>query len=285
MRAGNMRACLAVLLLAGCSTVESSTVLSSTRGLERCRRGDLVATVFPADWPNVTLEVHEERTCATPIEQTVKVDRELRVSRDVATYVGGGLGAGAGVAAMVLTLKALPPQSSFNRADGLIMLPLAGAVAGATLTQGLQRDQQVQRLPSEVRVVTAFEERSGDELPSTGLLTLEGRGLAELRDGRAHVPVDLAMAIYQRPIRLGERRVWWSLRPGTWVPGRLPACERAAAAWQSGDLYRLSLSELTGLEADAERCIGDEWPFARTLRRQAGEVCRERFGAACGAPR
>ena len=280
-----VRALLTVLLLAGCSTVESATVLSSTRGLERCRKGDLVATVFPADWPNVTIEVQEERTCATPIEQTVKVERELRVSRDMATYVAGGLGAGAGVAVMILALKATPQQSSFNRGDGLLLLPLAGAAAGATLVQGLPREQQVQQLPGEVRVVTAFEERSGDVLPSTGLLTLEGRGLAELRDGRAHVPVELAMSIYQRPIRLGDRRVWWSLRPGTWVPGRLPACERAATAWQSGDLYVFSLSELIALETDAERCSSDQWPFAPSLKRKAHDVCRERFGAACGAAR
>lgn len=281
----DMRALLAVLLLAGCSTVESATVLSSTRGLEHCRKGDLVATVFPADWPNVTLEVHEERTCATPIEQTVKVDRELRLSRDVPAWVGGGLGAGVGVAAMVLTLKALPQAGSYNRADGLLMLPLGGALAGATLASSLPHEQQTQRLPSEVRVVTEYEERSGEELPSIGLLTLEGRGLVELRDGRAHVPVDLAMSIYQRPIRLGDRRVWWSLRPGSWVPGRLPACERAAAASQPGDLYRLSLNELLGLEADADRCGRDEWLFARSLRRKVGEVCRERFGPACGPPR
>lgn len=280
-----MRAPLALVLLAGCSTIESSTLVSSTRGLERCRKGDLVATAFPADWPNVVIEVHEERTCATPIEQTVKVDRELRVSRDMATYVAGGLGAGAGVAVMILAIKAMPAQSSFNRGDGLLMLPLAGAAAGATLVQGLPREQQVQRLPGEVRVVTAFEERSGDVLPSVGLLTLDGRGLAELHDGRAHVPVDLAMRIYQRPIRLGERRVWWSLRPGSWVPGRLPACERAAAAWQSGDLYGFSMSELIGLEADAERCSSDQWPFAPSLARKARDVCRERFGDACGASR
>lgn len=278
-----IRTCAALGLIAGCSTVESSTVLSSTRLAERCGKGDVVATVHPADWPYVEVEVHEERSCATPVEQTVRVDRELRVTRDMASYVGAGVGATIGGALMVVALKAVPQQSSYNRVDGLLMLPLAGAVAGATLTQGLAREQQVQRLPSEVRVVTELETHPPDELPSTGLLTLEGRPVATVSDGRARMPLELAMSIYQRPVRLDGRRAWWSLRPGVWVPGKLPACERAGRAWQGTDLYRHSAAELADLEADAERCSSDSWAFANRLHRKVVEVCRERFGTTCAA--
>ncbi len=284
LSARRMRPILLVAL-AGCSTVESSTVLSSTRGLERCKQGDLVASVFPGDWPNVDLEVHEERTCATPIEQTVKVDRELRVSRDVPLWIGGGLGAAAGVGAMVLLTKASASRSlsyRYNYSDAFLALPLAGGAAGAAVVEALHPDQQTQTLPSEVRVVTAYEERFGDEHPSSGPLMLGSVEVAKLAHGHASVPIDVAARVYQQPIRLGGRRVWWTIRSGAWVPGRLPACERAASV---KSVEALAGGELVERFADAVMCSRDGWSFAQRLSRRLDAECQRRFDAPCVAVR
>lgn len=282
LHAARMRPILFVAL-AGCSTVESSTVLSSTRGLERCRQGDLVASVFPADWPNVDLEVHEERTCATPIEQRVKVDRELRVSRQVPLWIGGGLGAAAGVGAMVLLMKAAPARSysyAYNYGDAYLALPLAGGAAGAAMVEALHPDQQTQTLPSEVRVVTTYDERSDDDHPAAGALMLDSSEVARLEHGHARVPIDVATRVYQQPIRLGGRRVWWTIRSGAWVPGRLPACERAASV---ASVDALGSGELVDRFADAVTCGRDGWSFAQRLSRKLDAECQRRFDAPCVA--
>src|SRR5690606_38139901 len=111
----------------------------------------------------------------------------------------------------------------------------------------------------------------------------EGRAVATLAGGRAIVPLELARRLYRQPLRLSDRRVWWSLRPGVWVPGATPACERAGAAWASARLDALNDRELLDLHADAVLCSRDGWPFATTLAARLDRECKLRFDAACVA--
>ncbi len=275
-----MRLVFAVVL-AGCSTVEHATVVSTTRGPERCGNGDLVANVFPADWPNVTVEIVEQRSCSTTIRETVDVTRELRLPRDTAYWIGGGIGAAAGLAASIaLQAYTNSTAGSFNRGDGYMMLMLAGAAAGTGLVEGLNVTRQAQALPGEVRVVTSHESRSEDYAPRHGLLSHGKDPLGEVRDGRARVPLELAMGVYGRPLLLDGRRVEWSVRSTAWVPGRLPACERAARAWETGGFETASAKALREAEADAEACMKDGWPFAGSMVSRLTQVCRDRFTAA-----
>lgn len=277
-----MRLALA-LLLAGCSTVEHTTVVSTTRGPERCANGDLVASVFPGDWPNVTVEVVEQRACSTAIEEKVDVQRELRLPRDTAYWIGAGIGAAAGLGASI-ALQAYTNSSpgSFNRGDGYLMLMLAGGAAGAGLVQGLNVSRQTQPLPGEVRVETKYESRTDDHhVPRAGLLTHGKNPLGEVREGRAHVPLELAMAIYGRPLQLDGRRVEWSVRSNAWVPGRLPACVRLAAVRDGPALSALPQGALARAEDDADACAKDGWPFAGTMLMRLSTECRERFNGSC----
>jgi hypothetical protein len=275
-----------VMLLAGCATVEHSTVVSQTRRPEECGKGDLVAAVFPGDWPNVVIEVQEQRTCTTGIDATYQVQRELRVSRDVAYWVGAGVGAAAGVGAMFALQKYMSrTPTTFNQGDGYLMLPLAGAAMGAALVGGLNATKQVQPLSGEVRVETSWERREVERPASIGLLSHRATPLAELRGGRAKLPLELAMSIYGRPLKLDGRLVDWSLRASAWVPGKLPACVRAADANEAfkraGGWTTFSTRELARAEADAEACMKDGWPFAGTMLSRITVECRARVHGSC----
>jgi len=275
-----MRPALA-LLLAGCSTVEHTTVVSTTRGPERCGQGDLVASVFPADWPNVTVEIVEQRSCATAIEEKLDVQRELKLPRETAYWIGAGLGAAAGVGASI-ALQAYTNRTpgSFNRGDGYLMLAFAGAAAGVAAVEGLNVSRQTQALPGEVRVVTSYESRADEHLPRAGLLSQAKSPLGELRHGRARLPLELAMAVYGRPLLLDGRRVEWSVRSNAWVPGRLPACVRLAQVQERG-LTGLAAAELARAQDDADACAKDGWPFAGTMQMRIANECRERFEGSC----
>jgi hypothetical protein len=274
------------VLLAGCATVEHSTVVEQTRLPERCGTGDLVARVFPADWPNVVIEVMEQRSCATELQEKVAVQRELRVSRELAHGIGAGIGAAAGVAAMIALQKYMTPSySTYNQGDGWMMLPLAGAAAGSMLVEGLNVSRQAQPLPGEVRVVSSWTRREEESFKRTGLLSHGATPLAELRDGRAHIPLELAMGVYGRPLQLDGRVVDWSVRATAWVPGRLPACVRAAQANEvaalAGGWGGFSVRELQRAETDAEACVRDGWPFAQTMLTRVAQECRERVHGSC----
>ena len=279
-----------LLLAAGCATVETSTVVGRTKGRERCDVGELVASVFPGEWPNVTIEVVEQRSCATAIEEQREVRRELRMSRDVAHGIGAGAGAVAGVAAMIALQQytsRTTPRSSFNRTDGYLLLPLAGAAAGSMVVEALNLTQHVQPIAGEVRVETSHVRRDDERFAGAGLLSHRATPLAVLHGGRAQLPVELVMGVYGRPLELDGRFVDWSVRASAWVPGRLPACVRAAEVHRAGaqGLAALGPREQQQAEADARACQRDGWPFATTLLGRVAQECRARFQSTCANAR
>src|SRR5437868_481181 len=101
-----MRALLAGVLLCACSsTVDSKQLLKSERAGERCEAGALIASAFPGRWPDVVIEVREQRDCAVEIKDTFAVTPTTKV-RGVGTVVAGLLGATLGVVADVALTKA-----------------------------------------------------------------------------------------------------------------------------------------------------------------------------------
>lgn len=272
------------VLLAGCATVETETHLRHTQGLERCDDGDLVAAAYPGDWPEVIIEVQQERTCATPVEDEYDVERSINVSRDVATGVAAGVGAVAGLAADIVLMQLMERSGAYSsssaRGEELLALPLLGAVVFGSIVQGHQVVAR-QTISHDVRVDTSYLTRHEEDAAYDGELSAAVVPLGPLRGGHVRVPLDVATRVYGRTLQLGARRVSWSVRPRAWVPGLLPACERAARVWQARGFEQLPVPAIQAASDDAEACARDGWPFAETMVNRLAQTCRERFKTSC----
>ncbi len=276
-----------LILVTACTTVQTGRELKSTEvDPPKCAESELVVTATPADYPNVLLEVTEERSCISTSHDTWLVHSEMHASPMILGIGGALLGAAAGVGAMfALQSQYSQSESLAYRGDATIILPFVGALAAQRGASQLLRNPNLTETLTPVEETESHDEqhvRHGSAANGT-LAFRDGMRdvISVLRDGQAYVPVGEAARTLTDGLLLNGRPVEWSMRNSAkWRPELLPQCERSADV-ASRKMERATLQELEAATKDAIACGDAGWPFADQLTHKLDRICARRFQGPC----
>jgi hypothetical protein len=275
-----------LILVTACTTVQTGRELKSTEvDPPKCAEPELVVTATPADYPNVLLEVTEERSCISTSHDTWLVHSEMHGSPMILGIAGALIGAAAGVGGLfALQSQYSQSESLAYRGDASIILPFVGALAGFGASQLVRNPNLTETLTPVEETESHDEQHVRHGSPANGTLAFrEGTRevISVLRDGQAYVPVGEAERTFSEGLTLNGRPIEWSMRNSAkWRPELLPQCERAAEV-ASRKMEHATLEELAAATKDAIACGDAGWPFADQLTHKLDRICARRFQAPC----
>jgi hypothetical protein len=293
-----MRFSWAALLAIGCTTVRTGRELRGTDvGPTRCGQSSYVVTAMPLDYPNVLLDVVEDRACEVEVSQTYVEHYEVHVSETVIQWTAVGLGALAGLGGFFALERSYRPTTTTvpqypggytvaYQGDAAIILPFVGAVAGFAGWYLLGKGQTpVETLPAQTEVDRHIEPRLQHTASVDGTLTLlDGSSATELHGGHAVMNVQLAQRAHREGLLLDGRPIEWSVRAGTWAPALTPQCARTQDAAEAAAAFETApLGALARASRDAAACASEGWRFASEVARRLERICQRRFDSRCEA--